>query len=260
MITYDLENLNAEELPLYKKYPAQTNPQEAYVHLDEDGVVTADYDPEVGGAVTADIWHGRTLRFSVSPYVRGDELKQFLESEKTRAMLEKIHEHHEVYWNGNNYVGRLSKEAEEEVELLEQKLSELEEAKAWNAYDYIMEDFGLLSELAQEDSVESLAEKIETEAMDNNIVLVDDLEWAIAKRCSELLDRRLEIEEDSVLVDVALKLDDYDHHSYGWTVKTVQEHLEGEADYLDDGEEKADVQAFIGQLKSRQKSSLSPSM
>ena len=74
----NLASLRAELAPLYCRYPHQTEPQPAYVQLDEDGDVTTGYSGEIGGGVPAHVWHGRTLRWTVPASVQGDVLADLL--------------------------------------------------------------------------------------------------------------------------------------------------------------------------------------
>lgn len=56
-----------EPLPVFLKYEGQTKPQPAYIEMDSAGVVIASANPEIGNAVTMDVWHQRTLQWSIDP-------------------------------------------------------------------------------------------------------------------------------------------------------------------------------------------------
>lgn len=112
-ITINTDNLRGEIAPLYHRYQGQTNAQPAYVELDEDGVVRADYNPEIGPphAIPFSVFHRRDLRWGVANAIRGDALAYYLESAEALALLERIHAGHDVEWDGNNNVGKLDDDA-----------------------------------------------------------------------------------------------------------------------------------------------------
>lgn len=100
--------------------------QNAYVSLDEDGIVRVGVNGEIGNAIPAHVFHQRTLRFSVSPFVDGKALQAYLLGDG-RELLAVIHQGHSVDWDGNNMVGRLDQTAQDAVETLESGLKDLEE-------------------------------------------------------------------------------------------------------------------------------------
>ena len=92
--------------PLLMEYKGQTQPQPAYVYLDpEQGRLYADWYGESGNAMPADIWHGRRLRFRVSPYLSGKEVNQLLADLQELTRVVAIH--YACTWDGSNHVGRV---------------------------------------------------------------------------------------------------------------------------------------------------------
>lgn len=99
-----------ETAPLYCKYQGQFNPQPAYVTLNlENGHVDADYSGEIGNAVTMDVWHNRTLRWSINSQLSGSQVQEILED--ILPTLQTILDGSEIEWNGNNWVGRIVTDA-----------------------------------------------------------------------------------------------------------------------------------------------------
>lgn len=99
------------EAPLYAVFAGQYYPQDAYIELESNGNVRADYSGDVGDSTPMDVWHGRTVRWSVSPYVSGEALKKLLADENFAALLERVHKGHSIEWDGNNWIGRLDDSA-----------------------------------------------------------------------------------------------------------------------------------------------------
>lgn len=229
MITINTSNLRGEPIPLYKLYPGQNQPQRAFVSLDEEGTVRAGINYEIGGAVPMDVWHGRTLRWSVSPYANGDSLADLLESDRVKELFERVYAGHEVVWNGNNMVGRLDEDAEDASEELERILEpgsgEYDLAQICEAYDFISEWFRL-EELVDAGSVEALAEK-ELASNDSELVIVGDMEEAVATRAAELIELRLERGKvDDIVLRAAEILADYDKYEYSSLLKACREAIE----------------------------------
>ncbi|OWY39352.1 hypothetical protein CEK28_08510 [Xenophilus sp. AP218F] len=135
-ITLKLSNLTDSAAPLYYTYPLQNSPQPAYVQLNGDGTVTADYSGEIGNAMPASVWHGIDRRYSVDASVSGKALLAYLEGEG-RALLDRIHAGHDEKWNGNNYVGTLDADAKVAEEQLIQGLETIPDAEVWSAYDWL---------------------------------------------------------------------------------------------------------------------------
>ncbi|RME23332.1 MAG: hypothetical protein D6800_09985 [Candidatus Zixiibacteriota bacterium] len=130
----------AGDAPLFVQYGGQTQPQPAYLELDEFGNVSLDYSSEIGGAVPMDVWHGRTLRWSVSPYLSRDAALDLLEDASLVALLERVHAGHSVDWDGSNMVGHLTEDAREAKQKVQEILDEISRdgaAQVWDAYDWV---------------------------------------------------------------------------------------------------------------------------
>ena len=97
--------------PLYHRYPGQHYPQDAFIEIDERGVVTAFSNPEIGNAVPAAVFLSHTLRFDITPYVSGDDLADLIGSDEVVGLLTRLYEGHTVEWDGNNHRGKLTFDA-----------------------------------------------------------------------------------------------------------------------------------------------------
>lgn len=134
-----LATLRAELAPLFHRYPQQTEPQPAYVQLDEVGDVTAGHSGEIGGGAPAHVWHGRTLRWSVPASVLGDVLADLLAGDAL-PLLQRVHAGHSVQWDGNNHCGALdddAQQASDELDRLFEGLSHSDLVSVWGAGDWL---------------------------------------------------------------------------------------------------------------------------
>lgn len=101
-----IQELKDKNDPIYCKYHSQYQPQEAYIQMDENGTISADYSSIVGDGMPSDVWHLRTIRFPITPNVTGSTILDFVTG--YRDEFERIHEGHSVEWDGNNNKGYLT--------------------------------------------------------------------------------------------------------------------------------------------------------
>lgn len=175
-LTFDIANLLESPAPLYCQYEGQSNLQPAYVGLDEDGKVTADYSGWVGNGGPASVWLGRDLEMSVDPRISGQALHDYLLGEG-RPLLARVHAGHEVNWDGNNMRGTLSEDANDASKELEEGLRFLGEHRCLNVSS--VEDFLFISsrigDYWTDQSLESLVASTleDIEMLDVDLVILD---------------------------------------------------------------------------------------
>lgn len=188
MITIHTDNLRGELAPLYRRFSGQFQPQPAYVHLGEDGNVHADYCGIIGAGQPMDVWHGRTRRWGVNPEVNGDQIADLLESDKVRALLERVHAGLSIEWDGSNYVGRLTDDAREASAALERIFEDETRAVdggVWRAGDWI-DPLGADDLLKKGEGLVDAAERLVAEAKDEKAAIeggkgdmLDAIEWKL---------------------------------------------------------------------------------
>lgn len=122
-----IESLRDEGAPLFMHYPGEDTPQTAFISLDEYGVIQAGYNSAIGNAVPSDVWHRRTLRYRITPFISGTRLADLVSDEYIVGLLIRIHYGHDVKWNGHNFVGILSDDAAEASSNLESALLHIED-------------------------------------------------------------------------------------------------------------------------------------
>ncbi len=231
-IIIQTSNLRGQKAPLYRVYPRQLRPQPAYVEMDEDGNVSADYSGEIGNGAPSCVWHKRTLRWSVPAEVNGDSLADYLEDAETIALLERVHAGHSVEWDGNNHVGQLDEDATAAAAVLERDLgqhaNDLTLMEIWPAADWISAGFRL-AELVEHASVEACAALYE-EGTDATVVIDGSIAAAIAERAAELVRRHIssEINGDETVRRAAEILREYDAAEYGDLVQDYANEFAGD--------------------------------
>lgn len=110
----------ADRFPVYAQYGGQCMPQPAYLELDiRDGKLTADYSGEVGNAVPSSVWHDLVLRFKLMPETTADQIEKIIN--ENAEMLQKILDGAEVVWNGSNWVGQFTDEAQDVIDSINQQ-------------------------------------------------------------------------------------------------------------------------------------------
>jgi hypothetical protein len=171
--------------PLYHRFHNQTNPQPAFIEIDPAGRrVYADYSGEIGGGMPESVWHNRAYRFSVSPYVSGSALTQYMESDEFKALVGRICRGHKIRWDGNNLRGHLSYAGCEAIFEIERNLQDLDQDQVRDAYEWLYghaetdtaADLGGGMIITAETTDERLAEigkEIEDIAAYENVRLVD---------------------------------------------------------------------------------------
>jgi|SRR6516164_7077263 hypothetical protein len=94
---------------------------------------------------TFDVWHGRTLEWSASlsqgSYTLPDVAKIEALAEQVKPLLERVHAGHSTYWDGSNYCGRLTEDAEgadKEIERIFEVADWCDEDRqVWDASEWI---------------------------------------------------------------------------------------------------------------------------
>ena len=152
-----------------------------------NGVVTADSSGEIGGGIPFSVFHGRTRRIGCSSTVSGPALQAYLESDGLK-LLERIHEGHEIHWDGNNHVGTLTDDAQEAEAELENALQEIEQANVCEVENYL--EHCTLEEIwLPQKSLAEIVEAIEADAKANHTVLEGDVGKYIIELVESLLYR-----------------------------------------------------------------------
>lgn len=121
-----MKNLNimfdastAKRFPVYAQYAGQHSPQPAYLELDiRDGSLTADYSGEIGNAVPSAVWHSLIIRFRLDPHTTSGEIEKIINDNKD--FFQAILDGAESHWDGSNWVGKFSENAQEIIESINQ--------------------------------------------------------------------------------------------------------------------------------------------
>ena len=97
--------------------------------------------------MTFDVWHGRTLEWSASlsqgGYTMADVEKIKELAGLVKPLLERVHAGHTTHWDGSNYRGRLTEDAQEASEDIDRIFETAdwhdENRQVWGASEWIAE-------------------------------------------------------------------------------------------------------------------------
>jgi hypothetical protein len=202
-ISTNSKKLRGQNAPLYNKYTSQTNPQPAYITIYPDGYrAVADWSGIVGPGQSMESWLGHEITIDVNESAKGDAIADMLESETFQTLAERICDGHSIVWDGNNHVGRLTDDAQEAKDELEEFVSkelEGEEAEIWEIgewmdgityYDngnYSIQEIGDITAKTTDEELEAMEEKIQSMADDGNVEISDSIsDWleSLRKNCT----------------------------------------------------------------------------
>jgi len=101
-------------------YPNQCNPQSRFFDVFWDGRVHVDVNPEIGNSIPCNVYNGIIRRITIPDgYTRCDIKAFYANHRKEFATLVKGMDSE---WNGNNYVGTLTENANDALESLQYAL------------------------------------------------------------------------------------------------------------------------------------------
>jgi len=172
MIKIDTTLPNDNNAPLYEKYPTELQPQPAYLRMDEDGDVDVYVSGEIGNATPMDVWHDRTLRWTLSPELARDQVEALLADPEVIDLLERIHASHEVEWDGSNHTGNYDEDLYDDLQrLLDDRYNYAPEAKVWDAGDWLFASNSLAEVWPEDEPLDAAVKRLEDEAKMDGVVL-----------------------------------------------------------------------------------------
>jgi hypothetical protein len=173
---------------LYSRYPGESARQGCFLALDlEDGELTCDSNPEIGGGVPVSVFHYRTLRWDI-PCLTAASANSLMEAVAPLAV--RVLAGAEIMWDGNNFVGVLDADADgaaEEINAMcgEENFDPSEQVVVYDASDWFNDGIesaleslvnnGLTPDSSDEE-IEALAEQVQEEAQScsqGGVIVVD---------------------------------------------------------------------------------------
>lgn len=175
IVTDDLDALTEADA-LYCHYDRQINAQPAYLQLTAAGRVDAGYNPEIGDAMPADVWHGCTLRWTIPNTLTPAGVRQLVT--ELMPLLERVHAGHTDEWSGSNWVGQLTDDAQEANEAIDNICRDLDpedydHLNVWDAIDWLSNDteatLGIRA-ATTDDELTTIAARLVADADPNTII------------------------------------------------------------------------------------------
>lgn len=100
------------------QYPSQYDPQRSYVGFNcSTNELYSSYSSEIGNSTSMDCFHNKEFRWWISPWMKLSAINSLLE--EIEPLAQKVQDGYSEEYNGNNYVGVLSEEAEEYTRKIE---------------------------------------------------------------------------------------------------------------------------------------------
>jgi len=110
---------------IYRQYDGQCQPQPCYIEIDlERDTIEASYNAEIGNAVPMEVWHGLRRRYEIPcifPATADELMAELL------PLAERMAAGYECVWDGNNYIGELTDDAQAASDEIERICQEVEE-------------------------------------------------------------------------------------------------------------------------------------
>lgn len=199
--------LAEDEAPLFFQYKDQHQPQPAYIEMDENGRVSADWDDAIGGGVPMKVYNRRTLRWPIPNSIRRQALCDFIEQPEVISLLERIHAGHEVVLDRqNNRVGSLSDDALDASAALREKLEGIDEndlANIWSTESWLA-NANLRDIWPADKSLDEALDEMNKTAKNDGIYLYGDLEKTVLDIAAYEFDTKPEFIE-SIHADTLLQ-------------------------------------------------------
>jgi hypothetical protein len=164
-----IEALRSERAPVLYWAASEHRLGRAYLCLDRDGDVYVETEHPSTNSFSADVWHGRVLRWGITPNVSGSRLYAFVLD--ILPIIERVHAGHEIIWDGNHYIGRLTEDAQEAAEDVAVACERLGgDVDVWHVSDWLAD-----YHLPEDASIEQEAREIEADAEGTGVYLVGDV-------------------------------------------------------------------------------------
>lgn len=111
----EIESMEDDDAPLYLYYSGEFKCQPAYVRINQDGVVDAFGNPNIG-AGSFNEFHKVEFWISITPEISGEALVNIVTREDVMALFERVYLGHTVEWDGSNERGTLDDDAQDALD------------------------------------------------------------------------------------------------------------------------------------------------
>lgn len=190
MLTYEIGKIDTT--PDVDHYHASTGGQtKTTLFIDPDRRIVGLYQAEDSGTYSSDVWHGLMLEEKITGYPSASAACELLtDNPDVIAIISG----HATQWDGSNMYGSLTDEASAAWTRLVEDLNELAEIdpnpiQLWQADDWFSDvsdaDLGLHAGMTDAE-ITALAEKLESDARDDNAIIADGVESYLRSRLEDL--------------------------------------------------------------------------
>ena len=106
---------------IMRRYPQQEDCQDRYFEIYQNGRILFGWNAELENVIPVKVWNGVIRRYSC-PFTTKEKARNFYN--ENRALFQCVVKGLSEKWNGNNYIGVLTSDAEQAELDLEYKLSQ----------------------------------------------------------------------------------------------------------------------------------------
>lgn len=194
MITLKSVTSTPESDPMLRDTGGELRPT-LWISLEREtaGVSMDSYAPGTG--TPADEWHGRTITASLlteDGIPDENELREYL-ADDGMALLQRIYDGGSIDWDGSNHIGHINDDADDAYAELRSAIDALPRCSLaiWACADWFGAcsdaELGITSDTTDAE-IAALAESYETGALDNNVILGDDVADYLTDRRDAAID------------------------------------------------------------------------
>ncbi|MEK9207035.1 MAG: hypothetical protein AAB922_01035, partial [Patescibacteria group bacterium] len=194
---------------------------------DSHPTLRPNWNGEIGNAVPFAVWHGHVRRYPINPCISQDGIDRIVADDEILALRDRVVAGYSQVWDGNNYVAKLTddaQEAEDSLDFLIQEMGELEEncVEVWDADDWLFSSCNIQYHW-QNRSLEEAVETLQSEADSEGIQIEGDIANALCLQALRELDRNPERLTGTIMEELLrrddIKQDDFDEwkEKFAWT-------------------------------------------
>lgn len=155
--------------PVYCLYDGQCQPQPAYIRINENGSVYAEYSGDIGGGCAASIWHNRDRAITIRPGTSGNALRELFADEGFLSLVRRYYDGFDTEWDGSNWVGVGNDDCRAALEEIEQLAEALDCVNLFDARDWV--EYTSRAELNQYGGYEGYAKHLNDMADSDQVVI-----------------------------------------------------------------------------------------
>lgn len=193
--------------PMYVQYAGQINPQPAYIEIDprkDNIIVNAETSSNIGPGCSQAAFNGVVTQIRCPEFVRGDFLKDYLESVEFKEKVIELCKNYDYEWDGSNNIGRWNEnrfKIEEEIYI---DLLSLESVEIYDGGEWIEDSITYYNEENKKVDYSYEAIRAVYDEQGENLEITEKNIDTIVKDAEKYIDRSYQLVEglEEYLIDI----------------------------------------------------------